>query len=132
MLAEGKSSVQICQEMIAIYSARAEAADLLLDRFPGSDKKEKLKEIKENSNETVSRLREELTLFGDAVSSEVDRSNNYQTSLAELSELLRQGDEQQAMVRLEETEKVLVETREGILATAVELPEEIARIIKSA
>lgn len=129
MTFEGKSPVQLCQELIAIYSARIEAAQRLLRVYPDVAEADQISEIERSSKTILGKLQEELSMFGDAVQSEVNRSNEYLNTITQIAELSTPGNDRDAIVNFFIAEDQLQNIRQTIL-TEAELPESFERIIQ--
>lgn len=77
MIQQGKTAINILQELIAILTTRKETCEKILEKKPDAAIAEKLTSISEQSMQFIRALMEELTQFGDAVMAEVSRDNQY-------------------------------------------------------
>lgn len=105
MIQQGKTSINILQELIAMLTTRKEIAGKILEKRPDAAITEMLSSSSHQSEEYIKALMEELTEFGDTVMGEVSRDNQYhklwnQTmenienkNLAELSQNFMQMEE---------------------------------------
>lgn len=73
-----KSPVEIIQKLIAIHTTRNEAFEKIIKNNASQVLQEKLKLALSQSEEFIKVLLDELSQFGDAVQSEVDREDEYQ------------------------------------------------------
>lgn len=73
-----KSPVEIVQKLIAIHTTRKEASEKMGNNNASFPLKGKLKSAAEQSDRFVKALLNELSQFGDAVQSEVNREDEYQ------------------------------------------------------
>jgi len=74
---EIKSPVEIVQKLITVNTTRAEACERMAKNDASQDLKEKLKSAAAQSERFIKALLNELSQFGDAVQSEVDREDEY-------------------------------------------------------
>lgn len=72
-----KSPVEIVQKLIAIHTTRKEAGERMLKNNASNDIQDKLKLVAEQSDRFLKELLNELSQFGDAVQSEVNREDEY-------------------------------------------------------
>ena len=73
-----KSPVEIVQKLIAIHTTRKEASEKMGNNNASLPLKIKLKSAGEQSDRFIKALLNELSQFGDAVQSEVNREDDYQ------------------------------------------------------
>lgn len=74
---EIKSPVEIVQKLLAIHSTRKEACERMAENNEANDLQEKLKSAAAQSDRFIKALLDELSQFGDAVQSEVNREDEY-------------------------------------------------------
>lgn len=74
---EIKSPVEIVQKLITVNTTRAEACERMEKNDASQDLQEKLKSSAAQSERFIKALLNELSQFGDAVQSEVDREDEY-------------------------------------------------------
>ena len=72
-----KTDVDIIQELLAIYANRKEVCEKMSGLTSDTNFKNKLSQVYEQSDQFISTLMDELSLHGDAVLSDVNRSNSY-------------------------------------------------------
>jgi len=73
-----KSPVEIVQKLIAIHTTRKEASEKMGNNNASLPLQAKLKSAAEQSDRFIKALLNELSQFGDAVQSEVNREDDYQ------------------------------------------------------
>lgn len=73
-----KSPVEIVQKLIAIHTTRKEASEKMGNNSASLPLQGKLKAAAEQSDRFIKALLNELSQFGDAVQSEVNREDEYQ------------------------------------------------------
>lgn len=74
---EIKSPVEIVQKLLAVHSTRKEACERMAKNNAVLDLQEKLKSAAAQSERFIKELLNELSQFGDAVQSEVNREDEY-------------------------------------------------------
>ncbi len=74
---EIKSPVEIVQKLLAVHSTRKEACERMAKNNAALDLQEKLKSAAAQSERFIKELLNELSQFGDAVQSEVNREDEY-------------------------------------------------------
>lgn len=74
---EIKSPVEIVQKLLAVHSTRKEACERMAKNNASPDLQEKLKSAAAQSERFIKALLNELSQFGDAVQSEVNREDEY-------------------------------------------------------
>lgn len=72
-----KSPVEIVQKLIAIHTTRKEASERMIKNDSSRDMQDKLKSVAAQSDSFMKALLNELSQFGDAVQSEVDREDEF-------------------------------------------------------
>lgn len=72
-----KSPVEIVQKLLAIQSTRKEVSERMAKNDASDELQEKLKSVAAQSERFIKALLNELSQFGDAVQSEVNREDEY-------------------------------------------------------
>ena len=74
-----KTPVEIIQEQLAIHTTRKDAVEKLTAVLPAEASAARLTSAGQQSDEFIAEWMSELSNYGDAVMSSVDRENEYQT-----------------------------------------------------
>jgi hypothetical protein len=119
---EIKSPVEIVQKLLAVHSTRKEACERMAKNTAATDLQEKLKSAAAQSERFIKELLNELSQFGDAVQSEVNREDEYHEAW---SEATGQTDTMNASLLAETYKKLensLINIYTNIIDTYQELP----------
>ncbi|HTE08425.1 MAG TPA: hypothetical protein VK628_06650 [Flavitalea sp.] len=122
---EGKTPVQITQELLADYASRKE----LLVEMTGNGLLFKDTAMQQ-TDELIARLKDELSLYGDASNASVDRTDEYHQLVKVLRLEMDKGDDQKIMKSFKETELKLLEKAKQ-LKTEPALPQTLIDILES-
>ena len=123
---EGKTPIQIIQELLAVLSTRKEACEELSGRSDDSELRNELTSRVDQTNRFIDELTAELSLFGDAVTSEVDRKNEY---LVMWTNSKATEDSARMKHTFFEMESALVRIYEEADDTVAELPDTLKEIV---
>jgi hypothetical protein len=77
METQGITPVQIIQELLAMLTTRKEACEKIAAKPDAGASGNRFKDVAAQTDKYVSALQNELSGFGDAVMSDVDRNNEY-------------------------------------------------------
>jgi hypothetical protein len=122
---EGKTPVQITQELLADYTSRKE----LLVEMTGKGLLFKDTAMHQ-TDQLIARLQDELSLYGDGSSGSVDRTNEYHQLVRMLRSDLDKGNDQKIMKSFKETELSLLEKAKK-LQSEPGLPQSLVDILES-
>lgn len=122
-----KSPVEIVQELIAIHTTRKEAVEKL--QLPEGEQSAQAKRAAQQSDQFIAALMSELSNFGDAVQSEAERENSYQTTYKKLLPEIDTMTAEQHQQAFEELEAKLKEAYDRLMETKDELPESLQNIL---
>ncbi len=122
---EGKTPVQITQELLADYSSRKELLVEMTSKgllFKDS--------AMQQTDDLITRLKDELSLYGDALNASVDRTDEYHQLVRMLRLDMDKGDDQLIMKSFKETELKLLQKAKQ-LKTEPALPQSLLDILES-
>lgn len=112
-----KTDVDIIQELLAIYTARNEAITKIISQTGEDSFKQKISELKQQTDQFIKKLMDELSLYGDAVAGEVNRSNGYLKMWQSLSTELGEKNDAEVQQQFRSLEEQLKEYYRQINAT---------------
>lgn len=119
---EQKSSpVALVQKLIAIHTTRKEASEKMA-KHTSLQLQSRLKSVLSQSDKFTNMLLNELSQFGDAVQSEVDRKDEYQQLWNKETNNIETMDEPALSQTFEKSEKSLINIYQQIIDTNHDLP----------
>ena len=122
---EGKTPVQITQELLADYATRKE---LLVEM---TSKGLQFKDTAmQQTDQLIARLKDELSLYGDASNASVDRTDEYHQLARTLRLEMNEGNDQKVIKSFKETELKLLEKAKQ-LRSEPGLPQSLIDILES-
>lgn len=117
-----KSPVEIVQKLIAIHTTRKEASEKMGNNKASLTLEVKLKSAAEQSDRFIKALLNELSQFGDAVQSEVNREDEYQETWNEAIVNIDTVDASSLSGILKKLENTLVNIYSEIIDSHNDLP----------
>ncbi|RYY56941.1 MAG: hypothetical protein EOO09_04475 [Chitinophagaceae bacterium] len=122
--------VELIQQLIAIHTTRKENVTKLQAHGNNKEQEKESQGIAEQSRDFIGGLMQELSGFGDAVSSHVERNNEYQTAWKNAMDADGNISKGSGPTILSETESILKNIYNEVLAQANELPEEVSSLLR--
>lgn len=123
---QGKTPVDVIQEMIAIHLTRKESAEKLSTLLDG-----KAESVIAQSDSFNAALLSELSSFGDGTSGVSDRENNYQSIWKSAFQNLDNLSSADASDLFEKMEVALLQVYGLVLETKETLPESLVTVLTS-
>jgi len=126
-----KQPVEITQELIALYTTRKEVCDKLPATKIDKELSEKIPEIISQSDLSIKELMNELSNYGDAVKSQVNRDSQYYTIWQDAQNEMEDLRPQEISLIFQKLEKHLRDYYEDLLQPSVTLPTTLSDILNS-
>ena len=123
------SPVQLTQKVLGLLTTRKDICEKLAEKEDGSLSK-KLHDTLQQSDRFIKQLMNELSNYGDAVSSEVDRDTEYQNQWKEELEKMNNSGFQPSENAFNDLEKSLQKAYKEILENKENLPESLTNILE--
>lgn len=123
------SPVQITQKVLGLLTTRKDICEKLAEKEDGSLSK-KLHDTLQQSDRFIKQLMNELSNYGDAVSSEVDRDTEYQNQWKEELEKMNTSGFQPSENAFDDLEKSLQKAYKEILENKENLPESLTNTLE--
>lgn len=124
-----KQPVEITQELIALYTTRKEVCDKLSAIKIDKELSEKIPEIINQSDLGIKELMNELSNYGDAVKSQVNRDSQYYNIWQDAQNKMDILTPQEISLIFQKLEKHLRDYYENILQPSVTLPTNLSNIL---
>lgn len=124
-----KTPVQVLQEIIAIHTSRKEAIDKLKEQQISGDLAASFLTASRQSDQYISALMNELSSFGDAVISDVDRDNAYHATWKKALENIASVNPKEYGQTFKTLEESLKKTYQDFLQTNSELPGSLRELL---
>lgn len=122
------SPVSITQKVIALHTTRINVCEKWLAELHDDDFGQKMKMKADQSKQFTDVLMNELSNYGDAVSSQVNRDEEYE-ALAE--ELIKNSNNDTIKDNFDKLDQKLVDIYTNILVNKGDLPESLQKIMES-
>lgn len=122
--------VEITQKVLGLLTTRKEICEKLLPEKRGGGHTKKLEDKLQQSDRFIKQLMNELSNYGDAVSSQVDHDTEYQTQWKKELENMNNAGPQAVENAFEDLEKSLQKTYKEILENKDNLPESLKNILE--
>jgi len=126
---QNKTPIEITQELIAIHTTRNEVLDKIKEKEIGGDWPGKISALHAQSDQFIKELMAELSNFGDAVQSNVDRTDEYHTASQNMLNQIDSINPSDLSSEWDQLEKILRKIYRDILEIGSELPESLAAIV---
>jgi len=123
------SPVEITQKVLGLLTTRKDICEKLAEKKDGSLSK-KLEDALQQSDRFIKQLMNELSNYGDAVSSEIDRDSEYQAQWKRELEKMNNSEPQPLEKTFDELEKSLQNAYKDILENKDNLPESLKNILE--
>lgn len=122
--------MSIIQELLAILTTRKEASAEIISRSVDSSNSNNMENVKDQSSRFIKDLMAELTQFGDGVSGDADRNNDYQNQWREA--LKSEEKEGNVLVNtFNSMEQTLLQFYRQILSEGNELQDSLKTLISN-
>jgi seryl-tRNA synthetase len=128
---EKKSPVEIVQKLIAIHTARKEASEKMVKNNASGNLQDKLSSSSAQSDRYINALLNELSQFGDAVQSEVNRDDDYNKLWNSVTVNIDTMDADSISGIFRQLENSLIKIYEQIIEAYKELPVTLNDLIVS-
>ena len=128
---EKKSPVEIVQKLIAIHTTRKEVSERMIKNNELSNLQDKLQAVGEQSDRFTKALLNELSQFGDAVQSEVNREDEYHEIWNKSMSNIDSMDSSSLEDTFKQSENSLVNIYSGIIESYSDLPDTLSEILNS-
>ena len=122
--------LQLIQELLATYATRKEATERLNGAGLSPEGAGKLFAALQQSDQAIAGLMSELSQYGDAVQSEVDRTDAFQTTYKEALPRIDAMNAEERMQLFETLESNLRQRFEEISRFSTELPDSLQQLVK--
>jgi hypothetical protein len=122
--------VVLVQKLIAAHTTRKEAIEKISQRAQ-PDLQNKLKHALLESDKCTEKLLSELSEYGDAVQSEVDRTDEYQTFWSKETSNIDKMDDAALLQTFQKSEQCLINLYQQIIDTNADLPTSLNDLIIS-
>jgi hypothetical protein len=129
MESQTSTPVGIVQELIAIHTTRIEAAGKLKEKELPEDVSAKLTAASQQSDQFITELMNELSNFGDAVQSDVDRDNEYAKIWKNALGNIDSADSQENAQTFQALEDKLKKVYQDFLESTAEMSPSLQEII---
>ncbi len=117
-----KSPVEIVQNLIAVHTTRKEASEKMGNNNASHPLQDKLKSAAAQSDQFIKALLSELSQFGDAVQSEVNREDEYHETWNKAMVNIDSSDTSSLSGTIEQLENTLVDIYTQIIDSYNDLP----------
>jgi aspartate/tyrosine/aromatic aminotransferase len=124
------SPVQITQKVLGLLSTRKDICEKLLTEKTDTSLSKKLEDTLQQSDQFINQLMSELSNYGDAVLSEIDRDSEYQAQWKKELEKMNNSGFQPSENAFLDLEKSLQNAYKEILENRDNLPESLTNILE--
>jgi hypothetical protein len=124
------SSVEITQKALGLLTTRKDICEKLLDEKKDPSLPKKLEDTLEQSDRFIKQLMNELSNYGDAVSSEIDRDSEYQVQWKKELEKMSNSEPHSLEKTFDDLEKSLRKAFKEMLENKDNLPESLKNILE--
>ena len=124
-----KQPVEITQELIAFYTTRKEVGEKLPADKIDQELSRKIPEILSQSDVSIKELMNELSNYGDAVKSEVNRDSEYYTLWQDAQNEMDNLSPKEIALIVEKMERQLRDYYQLILQPPVALPPSLTNVL---
>ena len=121
--------VQITQKVLGLLTTRKDICEKLAEKTAGGLSK-KLEDALQQTDRFIKQLMNELSNYGDAVSSEVDRDSEYQSQWKEELEKINNSTYHSSETAFDDLEKRFRKAYKEILENKDNLPESLKNILE--
>lgn len=125
------SPVEIVQKLIAIQSTRKEVSERMTKNNAPDDLQEKLKSVAAQSDRFMKALLNELSQFGDAVQSEVNREDEYHEIMNKTMGNIDTMDTSVLTETFKQSENSLINIYSEITDTHQDLPDTLNELLNT-
>ena len=123
------SSVEITQKALGLLTTRKDICEKLAEKEDGGLSK-KLQDTLQQSDQFIKQLMNELSNYGDAVSSEIDRDTEYQAQWKKELEKMNNSEPRSLEKTFDDLEKSLQKAYKEMLENKDNLPESLKNILE--
>ena len=124
------SSVEITQKALGLLSTRKDICEKPLAEKKDPSLSKKLEDTSEQSDRFIKQLMGELSNYGDAVSSEIDRDSEYQVQWKKELEKMNNSEPHSIEKTFDDLEKSLRKAYKEMLENRDNLPESLKKILE--